>query len=358
MKRKEGIEKPEIKSQTPQPPFSYQSEDVEYDNREKSIHYGATLTYPNNAGPFPAAILITGSGLQDRDETLGAHKPFAVIADYLTKNGIAVLRVDDRGMGKTTGETKNATSADFAKDVESAFVYIKTRKEINVRKIGLIGHSEGGIIGPMVASRNKDIAFVVLLAGPGIPIADLMTEQSEAIFRTAGISEEALKSYLTLYKNLITIIPRAPSEEEARKSATETFLVWQKATSKDIVTATTGAADSASSTTFVQRFVDQCYSPWFRFFLQYNPKPSLQKLTCPVLALNGEKDVQVVAKSNLAGIEASLKKNKKNKIQELPGLNHLFQNCKTCSPSEYFSLEETFSPKALEVIGGWLKETL
>ncbi len=356
--RKEENEKPEVKPQTPQPPYSYQSEDIEYDNIEKSIHFGATFTYPKGEGTFPVAILITGSGGQDRDETLGAHKPFAVIADYLTKNGIAVLRVDDRGMGKTTGDTKTATSVDFAKDVESALAYLKTRKEINVRKIGLIGHSEGGVIGPMVASRNKDIAFVVLLAGPGIPIADLMVGQSEAILRTGDLSEVALKSYLSLYKKMIVAIPKAPSEEEASKSATKIFSDWQKVSSSDIVKATTGVADSIAARKFVERFVGQLYSPWFRFFLQYNPQPTLQKLNSPVLALNGEKDVQVIAKSNLAGIAASLKKNKKNNIQELPGLNHLFQTCKTCSPNEYFSLEETFSPKALEVMTGWLKKVV
>jgi len=351
-------EKPEIKSQTPQPPFSYASEDIEFDNRDKSMHYGATFTYPKNGTSFPSVILITGSGRQDRDETIGLHKPFAVIADYLTKNGFGVLRIDDRGIGKTSTGTKNATTEDFAKDVEEAILYLKSRKEVNPKKIGLIGHSEGGMIAPMVASTNKSVAFIVMLAGPGIPISDLMTEQSEAVMRSSGIGEEALKAYQSLYKKEIVAIAKAPTEEAALRSANDIFQSWQSTTPKNIVTTTTMVTDSASRKDFASKFVKQIYSPWFRFFLQYNPQPTLSKLACPVLALNGEKDVQVIAKSNLEGIRAALQKSKsKFEVTEFPGLNHLFQTCKTCAPSEYFSLEETFSPNALEVMTKWLKKT-
>ncbi len=359
MSRSTGEIKIVNKPQTPLPPFSYNSEDVEFNNADNSIHYGATFTYPKTGNSFPVIILITGSGQQDRDETIGLHKPFAVIADHLAKNGFAVLRTDDRGMGKTTGDPSIGTSADFANDVEVAINYIKTRKEINSNKIGLMGHSEGGMIAPMVATRNKAVSFVIMLAGPGIPVPDLMSEQSEALMRTLGIKEEALVAYRTLYKKLITAIPSATTKENANRSATTILNDWQKSTPKDIVVATTAITDSTSAKNFVNGFVNQCYSPWFRYFLQYDPQPVLRKLTCPVLALNGEKDVQVLAKSNLAGIRNSLQKSKsKYEVIALPGLNHLFQTCKTGAPSEYFELEETFSPKTLELITDWLKKNI
>ncbi|GHM99048.1 alpha/beta hydrolase [Cytophagales bacterium WSM2-2] len=357
--RKEVNAKEEVKPQTPLPPFSYASEDIEYDNETKTIHYGATLTYPKTGGNFPAVILITGSGLQDRDETIGLHKPFAVIADHLTKNGFAVLRVDDRGKGKTTGDVKNATTADFANDLEVAIQQLKSRKEINSKKIGLIGHSEGGMIAPLVASRNKSVAFIVLLAGPGIPIPELLAEQSEAMMKIAGVNGEALSAYHDMYKKEIVAIPNATTKEAAVQSAVSIFRTWQKATPKEIVVKTTTVTDSTSTSAFINNLVNQFYSPWFRYFLLFDPQPILQKLTCPVLALNGEKDVQVLAKSNLAGIKSALQKSKSTfEVRELPGLNHLFQTCSTCAPSEYFGLQETFSPTALDAITDWLKKTV
>jgi len=179
-----------IKPQTPKPPFPYNSEELEYDNLATGIHYSATLTYPKSGEPFPAAILITGSGQEDRDETIFGHKPFAVIADYLARRGYAVLRVDDRGIGKSTGNISNATSQDFAGDVETGLLELQKRKDIDHKKIGLIGHSEGGLIAPMIASKNNNIDFIILLAGPGVKGTDLLALQSEAIARVSGLSEK------------------------------------------------------------------------------------------------------------------------------------------------------------------------
>jgi len=200
--------------QTPQPPFPYDSYDVEYDNGDRSVHFGATLTVPKpdpniryiKAPEWPVALLITGSGQEDRDETIMGHKPFAVIADYLSRNGYAVLRVDDRGVGKTTGDVANATSADFAKDVEAGIDFLKTRKDIDKNKIGLIGHSEGGMIAPMVASHRSDIAFIILLAGPGIKIRDLMAEQNAAILRSTNVSEKAVQSFIPVFKKVMNLM--------------------------------------------------------------------------------------------------------------------------------------------------------
>jgi pimeloyl-ACP methyl ester carboxylesterase len=344
--------------QEPKPPFAYQIKDVEYWNADKSIHYGATLTYPTeNTGKkgFPAVILITGSGQQDRDETLLGHKPFAVIADNLTKKGFAVLRVDDRGIGKTTGEFNKATSLDFAKDVEAGLDFLATLPEVNKDKIGLIGHSEGGLIAPIVANERKDVKFIVLLAGPGIPIIDLMQQQSEAIDLSNGNSLAEVKA--------ISGFARVMWEEINKNKDTATTFNNIKtridALSKTLDTATLAKIISKTNAfegDQLRLTMKSVTGKWFRYFISFDPQPYLKKLDCKVLALNGSKDVQVIAGSNLAGIRASLKKSHSPKydVIELPGLNHLFQTCITCSPAEYAELEETFSPKALDIMDDWL----
>ncbi|MEO5564292.1 MAG: alpha/beta fold hydrolase [Chitinophagaceae bacterium] len=343
--------------QTPQPPFPYKSEDAEYDNADKSLHYGATITIPEGKGPFPAALLITGSGPQNRDEELLGHKLFAVLADALTRNGFIVLRVDDRGVDKSTGKFAEATTEDFANDVNTSFNYLLSRSEVDKKKAGLIGHSEGGMIVPMVATKRNDIDFVVLLAAPGIRIDSLMAEQNGAILRSSGVSEAAVKSYLPLYKNLMKQVITAPDTATAAKMAKELLQKWKATTNAEILKEL--RFDSDESVQRVTTLLVEGFSgKWFKYFLAFNPQPYLEKLNCKVLALNGDKDIQVIASSNLAGIEASLKKSKSKKysIQKLPGLNHLFQTCTTCTLQEYGELEETFSPAALKIINDWLKK--
>ena len=363
LRKKDLTEMPEKtgkrKFQTPIPPFPYNADSVEYDNADKSVHYGATLTYPLTNRIFPAVILITGSGSQDRDEAIGLHKPFAVLADYLTRNGFAVLRIDDRSKGKTTGDFMNATSVDFAKDIEVAISYLQTRKEIDLKKIGLIGHSEGGMIAPMVASQRKDIAFVILLAGPGVKIIELMTEQNAAILEKSGITEFAINAYKPLYKKIILMIAESPDSITAGKSGRVILDEWIGKTDMSIADEL-GFKTSKNIDDYISALVQQIYIPWFRYFVKYDPQPSLKKLRCPVLALNGDKDIQVISKQNLTGIEAALKKSrmKNYEIKELPGLNHLFQTCKKCTIQEYLELEETISPYALQIIGDWLKKNV
>jgi len=351
--------------QTPVGPFPYNSHDTIFFNAAKTIQFGATLTYPKSeAGKatYPVAILITGSGPQDRDETMFLHKPFAVIADHLTKNGFAVLRVDDRGIGKSTGNFQTATTADFADDVEAAIDYVKTLPQIDTNKIGLIGHSEGGMIAPMVASRRKEVQFIVLLAGPGIPIIDLMNEQVEAVSLSNGKSVRASKfsgefielmieavnkssDSTILYANLSNI--HKMIEQWAVKTDSSVLLELDMATlpkREEAVAAKLAALQGA----------------WYKYFIQFTPVQYLKKLHCNVLALNGEKDIQVLPASNTAGILAALKesKAKKYEVKVLPGLNHLFQACKKCTVSEYGDLEETFSPPALDIITNWLKKNV
>lgn len=351
--------------QTPKPPFPYKSEDVEYDNADKSIHFGATFTVPLpdpnvnyfRAPVYPTVLLITGSGKQDRDETIFDHKSFAVIADYLTRQGIAVLRVDDRDIGKTTGNFNTATSADFAKDVEAGLNYLKSRDDVDVNNIGLLGHSEGGMIAPMVASKRSDVKFIVLLAGPGVKISELMEQQSIDMAAANGTSRKQLEKYRLLYRQLVNTIINEPDTAKAFSKAVVVFDDWKKDKTDFLVAGTTGVKDEKSKIKFIQAFVKQLSTPWFNYFLKFDPAEYLTKLNCPVLALNGEKDIQVSAKQNLEAIRSALEKsnNKNFKTMEIPGLNHLFQHCIKCTTDEYSELEESFDPGTLIIISNWIK---
>jgi pimeloyl-ACP methyl ester carboxylesterase len=341
--------------QTPVPPFSYQSKDVTYHNANHSIQFGATVTKPIGEGPYPAVLLITGSGPQNRDEELFGHKPFAVIADDLTKRGFLVLRVDDRGVGQTTGDHRSATSRDFADDVKAGLAYLRSLPEVNKRKIGLLGHSEGGMIAQMVGAEEKDLAFLVLMAAPGIPVVELMALQNKAILLSGGMNEAAADAYLKLYRPLMAALATT-TPEQGEHVAMQVLNNWIKNTPEEIVIATTNIRIEQDKQKLVASFVRQTVNPWFQYFLQYNPDDYVKKLKTKVLALNGDKDVQVTSSANLAGLRASLKRS--NSLQydvvALEGLNHLFQRCHKCTVQEYGELEETIAPAALEAVGNWL----
>ena len=343
--------------QTPKHPFSYKSEDVVYNNTDNFLRYGATITIPEGKGPFPAAVLITGSGAQDRDESLFGHKPFAVIADHLTKNGYIILRVDDRGVGKSTGDFSHSTSEDFAKDVSNSVDYLLTRPEVDKKKIGLIGHSEGGMIAPMVATSRKDIDFIVLLAAPGVRIIDLMAEQNAAILRSSGLSNEAINEAKKLFRLLVSTIQSTSDSATAIQQVSMAMENW-KAKQPDSILVALELSKPEKRKEYVTVMTNQLQGPWFRYFMNFNPRPYLKQLRCKVLALNGDKDIQVISAQNLPGIEAALKKSKaKNvEIKELAGLNHLFQSCQKCTVQEYGQLEETFSPVALQTVSDWLNK--
>lgn len=345
------------KPQTPLPPFSYKSEEVIYSNNNSSIQYGATITMPNGKGPFPAVILITGSGQQNRDEEIAGHKPFAVIADYLTKEGFAVLRVDDRGVGKTTGVVITATTLDFADDVSTGLDYLLTRKEIDKGRLGLIGHSEGGMIAPILAAKRKDISAIVLLAAPGQATTEILIEQNEAFYTSRGLSKEYVESYKDLYSSIIRLMKNNPDKETAKIKVTAEVENWLKKTPANIVVATTGIINDNKKALFIKELIEVYGSTWFHYFLNYEPKQFLEKLTCKVLAINGSKDVQIFSQENLAGIKASLTKSKSKgfQIKEYEGLNHLFQKCNSCTVQEYGTLEETISTDVLKDITAWLK---
>jgi fermentation-respiration switch protein FrsA (DUF1100 family) len=323
--------------QSPLKPYPYREEEVSYQNKPAGVTFAATLTIPPGKGPFPAVFLITGSGPQDRDESLMGHKPFLVLADYLTRKGIVVLRADDRGFGKSTGVFSTATTLDFAGDAEAAFAYLKTRAEVDPRKIGLIGHSEGGIIAPMVAALNHDVAFIVLMAGTGVPGDQILVAQKQLIEEASGLSHEQAEKDVAQERELIAMV----------KGQKDT-----PALERELKQKLAGTASEAELTGEV-KFLS---SPWLRYFITYDPADGLARVKCPVLAINGEKDLQVPPKLNLPAIRKALEAggNKNFDVEELPGLNHLFQTAKTGSPNEYAQIEETMSPVAQEKIAGWI----
>lgn len=328
--------------QEPAPPYLYRSEEVTFENKKAGVTLAGTLTLPQTGSNFPVAVLITGSGKQNRDEEILGHKPFLIISDYLTRNGIAVLRYDDRGMPPSTGDFESATSADFAEDVASAIEYLKTRKEINRKKIGLIGHSEGGMIAPMVASASKDVNFIVLLAGPGIKCDELMLLQKRLIEEKMGLNQMQVEASQQLIKGAYQIITNSTSNGASLRDSVANYL------------------KGSLSKEQLQSFSEQITTPWFTYFLRFAPAVYLSKVKCPVLALNGSKDLQVAPKENLAGIKVHVEKggNKQVTTLELENLNHLFQECTTGLPTEYGTIEQTCSPRMLEALKDWIVNTV
>jgi hypothetical protein len=330
--------------QMPKKPFPYLDEDVAFDSKAKDVKLAGTLTCPRGDGPFPAVVLISGSGPQDRDETLMGHKPFWVLADYLTRQGIAVLRYDDRGIGKSTGKFETATSKDFADDAAGAVAFLKSRKQLG--KIGLMGHSEGGLIAPMVAAENPDVGFIILLAGPGTPGDLILVAQGQLIVKAMGGGEKALARQKSIQLKLFAMA-KDGADEAKLKSAIKDMEKELTAEEKKELDKVRGMAEGQ---------IARLATPWFRFFLSYDPRPTLSKVKCPVLAVNGELDLQVPAKENLEAIEKAVRAggNSDVTVKAFAGLNHLFQTAQTGLPTEYGTIEETFSPAVMTMIGEWI----
>lgn len=335
--------------QEPKPPFPYTSEDVTFANNKFNINLAGTLTIPAGKGPFPAVILITGSGAQNRNEEIMGHKPFMVIADYLSRNGIAVLRYDDRGVWKSQGDYATATSFDLATDAEAALNYLKNDSRINKKVLGLMGHSEGGLIAPIVVSANPDVSFIVSLAGPGVTGEQIIHRQSADISRASGVDEKQIEESVSINKKLFAVLKKESDNKKASEKMTALYkeILFKKKTSPE---------DIEKSLKQVQTSLNPSTLTWFRYFIMTDPALFWKKVKCPVLALNGEKDLQVAADENLPGIEKAVKSSGNNSVKtvKLPGLNHLFQHCKTGLPAEYGSIEETFSPEALKIITDWI----
>ncbi len=336
--------------QEPKPPFPYHVEEVGFSNDDAGITLAGTLTLPEGDGPFPAVILITGSGPQNRDEELFGHKPFLVIADYLTRHGMAVLRYDDRGVGESTGNFASSTSADFASDAAAAFTFLKAKAGIDLNRIGLLGHSEGGRVAPMVASGQESVAFLVLLAAPGISIDSLMMVQSRMIGAASGLSVDQLDDAAKVNRQVYDVVI---AEEDGWEQKLHELLspVFD-------AQVTIGAMTREQASAAVIQQQVQLTSPWMRYFLKFEPAAYLSRVTCPVLALNGGNDLQVASNENLAGITATLLSSGNSRVvaKELPGLNHLFQESNTGLPLEYGTISQTISPIALDEILHWMKD--
>ena len=338
--------------QTPKAPFPYAVEDVKFENKVDGIELAGTLTIPETDKPCPAVVLISGSGPQDRDESILEHKPFWVIADHLTRNGIAVLRFDDRGTAESKGEFSTATSEDFANDAEAALNYLAGDARISSHRIGLIGHSEGGLIAPIVAARRSDVAFIVLLAGPCVNGKQILLTQGRLVLHAEGINDETAltvqrETQLAMFDSILNT-PADSSVEALTNSAMK----------KLMESLPEGLRNEEMLRPSVAAGIAQLNTPWFRNFLTFEPASVLQAVKCPVLALNGQKDVQVDPALNLPAIKAALIKggNLQYTMMELPALNHLFQTCKTGGVSEYQTIEETIAPVVLKTMTEWIVE--
>ena len=329
--------------QNPQPPFPYEQQEVVFENIPAGIQLSGTLTIPQGSGPFPVLITISGSGQQDRDSTMFEHKPFWVMADYFAKLGIAVLRYDDRGVGGSTDLETEATTADLAGDVIAAVSFLLDHPDIDPNRIGLIGHSEGGMIAPMVATQIEDIALIVLLAGPGVPGSKILLDQNEDIYRANGAPESVIQTRLTYLRRVYQILQDNPDDEVAREK---------------IKQASIQIYGLVSSQEELDIEAEAWTSPWIRFFVLYDPGPTLSQVTCPILALFCELDIQVDANENMPVMEYILSRagHTDYLVHELPELNHLFQTAQTGVIEEYGQIEETFSPAALDLIGAWISE--
>ena len=359
-----------LRPQEPQEPFPYTIEEVAYsfdpDNIEKTLITGTnpennslitlqgTLTLPQGKGPHPCVLLISGSGPQDRDETLMNHKPFWVLADYLSRRGLAVLRVDDRGTGKSTGDFGTATTEDFSKDATAGFLYLKNRTDIAADRVALLGHSEGGLIAPMVAVDRPDVAAIVLMAGPGVSGIEVAQLQLKLMNRANGATEKEIESASLIQSELIKILNEDLSHED-RISRIDEYLTELYSQFSLEEQNLIGSLDS-----FIESRGETLKSPWMLWFFNYDPGPTLSQVTCPVLAVFGGKDVQVDADQNLPVIEAALESGVAEDftMKELPGLNHLFQHCETGAMAEYGLIEETLAPEFLDLVNEWLQERL
>ena len=351
VKKVDKLEKPN-RPQEPKEPYPYNSEEVLFENEKDNVVLAGTLTFPKEGSNFPAVVMITGSGGQDRNEELLGHKPFLVISDYLTRNGIAVLRFDDRGIAQSTGDHSKATSEDFANDVLAAVQFLKERKEIDKTKIGLIGHSEGGMIAPLAAIQSDDVSFIILMAGPGIPGDSILYLQGALIQRAEGESEEKIKKSVELQRSIFKMVINSTDDEKLNKDLRDKFYEeYPNMTEEE-------KKEIGDPEVYLDMQIKTITSPWFKYFLKFDPAPVLEKVKCAVLAINGENDLQVPPRENLSAIKSALERSGNNNFEvvELKRLNHLFQSSETGRISEYGQLEETISPLALQTMLDWIKK--
>lgn len=332
--------------QTPVKPYPYNEEEVTYENAAAGVKLAGTLTYPKSGGPFPAVILLTGSGKQERDEEAFGHKVFLVLADYLTRQGLAVLRADDRGAGGSTGDFRNSTTGDFADDALAGVAYLKTLKEIDSSRIGLLGHSEGGMMAPIAAAKSPDVAFIVMFAGPGEGFDDIIVFQMEKQLKMTGMSADDLALQRSWHKSLYAV---SKSDLDSTAAAEKIKSLFAKLTDNE-------KKRLGWNEERLEKEIPGLLWPWWRYAMAYDPQATLRNVTCPVLAIIGDKDQQVPSQPNIPLIEKALREggNKNYTVKEIPDKNHLFQTAKTGDESEYAKIEETISPDVLKLVADWI----
>lgn len=333
-----GALAPPSRPQTPAPPYPYATEEIAYQNpQHPGVHLAGTLTKPRGAGRSPAVLLVSGSGAQDRDETTLEHKPFLVLADYLTRRGVAVLRVDDRGVGGSSGARRDDTSEDYATDVAAGVAFLRSRADIDPKAIGLIGHSEGALIAALVAKKDPSIACLVFLAGPGVPGRDIIAAQARAHALASGATPDVAEVAARDQGAILDAAMSAGDLESIKKAVRETI-------------------ETRGLTAPQPGMISALSSAWYRFYISYDPRPTLRSIRAPVLALLGSKDMQVLADQNVSALREALADNPRADVRVLDGLNHGFQTAQTGRPEEYARIEETIAPAALAAVGGWLAE--
>ena len=345
--------------QTPKPPFPYDVREAAFRNTVDGVDLAGTLTLPQGAGPWPAVVLVSGSGQQDRDETLMDHKPFLVLADALSRAGIAVLRYDDRGVGGSGGDPTKATSVDFARDAEAAIEWLKERPDIDPARIGVVGHSEGGLIAALLAARRTDLAGIVMLAGTGVDGGRILVSQGELVLKSEGLGDaDQIRRSRIMQEAMIDAVRGSDDASDPAALAAQAGARIRADLGDE-----TEKADEAAKAQLDAAVADglrRLTAPWFRFFIGHDPATALAKVSCPVLAIIGEKDVQVDPALNLPAIRQALAAggNTDATVEELPGLNHLFQTCTTGAVSEYDRIEETLAPVAIATVRDWLVKRL
>jgi pimeloyl-ACP methyl ester carboxylesterase len=322
--------------QDPHTPYPYHSEDVTFTNSAAGVTLAGTLTWPEGDGPFKTVVLISGSGPNDRNEEVLNHRPFLVLSDALTRAGIATLRYDKRGVADSTGDYDAATSLDFAADARAAVTYLRAQDHFTASSVGLVGHSEGGMLAPLAAAENPDVSYVVLLAGPGVPGGEIIISQDRAIAEANGAPKSALDANEALERQVFACFKNTSDPVELEKQI------------RAVLTA--AGVPSADQNDVLAQF----NTPWMRFFATYDPAPVLTRTAIPVLALNGSLDLQVLAKLNLPPIQTALAGNSQATVDELDGLNHFFQHATTGSPTEYAAIDETMAPAVLTQVAAWI----
>ncbi len=351
--RHKPFKKKPPRPQEPHPPWPYRTEDIRFFNPHDSIMLAGTLTLPDKGGPFPAVVLVSGSGPQNRNEEIAGHKPFLVLADHLTRQGFAVLRYDDRGTAASGGTFARALTSDFARDAATALDYLHTHNDINPQQTGVLGHSEGGLVAIMLAAQRPDVAFLVLLAAPGVPGDQLLLAQQEAIYRQSGMSEAAWQQIKAFNKGAFELVKNTLDSARLSSKLYEYFIT--QLDNNPLLNMSGMPAEE-----FVNLQIRQLTNPWMAAFIRYDPRPDLARVTCPVLVLNGSRDLQVPPGQNLTAIKQVLEENGNNQVvaKELPGLNHLMQHAETGLPTEYNQIDETIALQVLEIITEWLRQTV